>query len=85
MVSHVWFERVTLAVRDNAVSSCQSLCPCQQALIKASEYIALQLQARVRILESVGNSVRQLSGSKKHFPKASSAEERREPSSKRRS
>ena len=60
MVSHVWFERVTLAVRDNAVSSRQSLRPCQQALIKASEYIALQLQARVRILESVGNSVRQL-------------------------
>lgn len=85
MVSHVWFERVALAVRDNAVSSRQSLCPRQQALIKASEYIALELQARVRILESVGNSVRQLSGSKKHFPKASSAEERREPSSKHRS
>lgn len=43
MVSHVWFERVTLAVRDNAVSSRQSLCACQQALIKASEYIALEL------------------------------------------
>lgn len=56
MVSHVRLERVTLAVRDN-VSSRQSFRACQWTLIKATEYIALKLQARVRILKSVGNSV----------------------------
>lgn len=48
MVGHVRLERVTFAVRDN-VSSRQSFRAGQQTLIKATEYIALELQARMRM------------------------------------
>lgn len=65
MVGHVWFERATLALRDNAVSSRQSFCPNQEVLIEAPEYISLQLRARQSIVESGGNTVRKLSGCRK--------------------
>ena len=48
MVGHVRLEMVTFAVRDN-VSSRQSFRAGQQTLIKATEYIALELQARMRM------------------------------------
>lgn len=47
---------VALGVGDD-VDGGQSLGAGQQALIKAPEYIALQLRARTRMPESVGNTV----------------------------
>lgn len=75
MVGDVRLEWVAFAVRHN-VSSRQSFCAGQQTLIKAAEYIALKLQARMRMEMSVGNTVN--SGFKNIF-------EHREPSSKHRS
>ena len=56
MVGGVGLERMVLAVGDD-IHRRQSFGACQQALIKASKYITLQLQARRRTARSVGNTV----------------------------
>lgn len=64
MVGGVWLERVALAVGDQ-IHSRQGFSPGQQTLIKASKYIALELQARTRRAKSMGNTVK--SGFKKNI------------------
>lgn len=70
MVGDVRLERVTFAVRHD-VSRHQSFSAGQQTLIKAAEYIALELQARARIWKSVGNCVNSgLKNIPKHPPQS---------------